>query len=105
MVVSSLNNRGDARNNRADGDQKAAMGEARMASGFSLFGSDPAGGEMGESLVSDIGMAGPHLHLALLLPKQIRIKRSWMDERKMLLTLTDFIYLAFLHCASPEVSS
>ena len=48
MVVSSLNNRGDARNNRADGDQKAAMGEARMASGFSLFGSDPAGGEMGE---------------------------------------------------------
>ena len=56
-----------------------------------------------ESLVSDIGMAGV-AHL-LALPKQIRIKRSWMDDRKVLLTLTDFICLAFLHCALLNVSS
>ena len=56
-----------------------------------------------ESLVSDIGMAGV-AHL-LALPKQIRIKRSWMDDKKVLLTLTDFICLAFLHCALSNVSS
>ena len=56
-----------------------------------------------ESLVSDIGMAGV-AHL-LALPKQIRIKWSWMDDKKVLLTLTDFICLAFLHCALSNVSS